>query len=651
MNNIKTFLLLIFFFVLALQMSFSQKQTEKSIAEFNLGNKYFNEFSYRIAIKHYLKAYKIDTVSDNIKYKLAKCYYKMRDFEDAEYWANKLANYDMTENDMYHYIEILASNKHYHEAEYWFQEYQKFDSLSEERITRIKSFLLKTNYSNIGVNFWINPISVNSEQSDFAPTYFKDGIVFLSGRKSDIDIKGLFKNDGINFLNLYYTEDLGDGKYSEPVIFNKKVKSKYHEGPIAFYDDNKKIIFTQSNIVKRKLFGKRTGRNSEGSVVLNLYIGDYNNDTIENIKPFKYNSYDFSSAHPTVSEDGKKLIFSSNRQGTKGGTDLYICNRINGSWSEPVNLGDKINTEGKELFSYLNGNILYFTSDGHTGLGGLDIYFTTLVDNKPTKIINPGYQINSTKDDFSLISKDGRSGYFASNRGNSLNDEIYFAEYHAPPPPLSIELLAIDSITKEVLHDPDVQIIDTLTNEDLIAYNIIGDSIFQYMPDTGIYYRILINHIGYFTTDTFLFSGNSNTGVLKWIIPMFELKPNEPFALNNIYYDFDKATLRDSSKIELNRVIKWLEENEDISIEIHSHTDSWGNDNYNLDLSKRRAKSVVDYLIASGIDKNRLVPIGYGETQPLVDCPIPKNCSKEDHQKNRRTELMIIDNTEIEKSE
>lgn len=637
-------ILLVIIFSAVVGIIANAQPTQKSMAELELGNEYFDVFAYRTAIRHYKKAFEEDTVTHDIKLKLAQSYYRMRDFEDAEYWSNLLieGGYQLSTIELYFYIEILASNQHYHEAEYWFEQIKKREDVSPHQIKRLEGFLFGQNYSNIGENYWISSISINSLKSDFAPTYYKDGIVFLSSRTPEINIKKVLKSDGVDYLNLFFSERKSNGDYTKPVLFNKKVQSKYHEGPIAFYDNYTKIIFTQSNLVKRRLFGLKASKSKDGKVNLGLYIGDWHNDTITNVVPFKYNSPDYNCAHPTVSKDGKKMIFASSREDSYGGSDLYITFFKNGQWTYPKNLGNSINTDRSELFPFLNGNVLYFSSDGHPGLGGLDNYFTTLVKNEPTEIINPGYQINTAQDDFSLVSADGRTGYFASNRGNVKNDDIYFAEYHAPPT-LKAQIRAIESKTDSIIHKPDIEVIDTLNKQSLIAFNTIGDSIFEYQPDTNLYYYVIINKQGYFNSDTILFSGNNQDTVLEWNIKLEKVTPFKPMRINNIYYDFDSDKLRDSSKIELNRVVVWLEKNPDVSIEIHSHSDSWGAEKYNMELSQRRAQSIVDYLVESGINKNRLVSKGFGETQPIVPCPNPNDCSSKDHQLNRRTEMMVIE--------
>ena len=652
----KKFLTLIHILITGLACTFGQQisQPNQFNADYNLGKKYYNQFAYRKAIKLFLKAYEQDTVSTAIKLSLAQSHYKMRDMKDAEYWANKIVatEYEPTPDQIYYYIEILASNQHYDEAAYWYSKYVILDSLNEDRIDRMKGFLMSPHLDNNASEFRIQPISVNSDKLDFSPAFFQDGLVFVSGRKEGPDVKKFFKNDGVDYLTLFYSKILNDGEYSNPELFNKKLRSSYHEGPVAFYNKGTKLIFTQSNITKRKLLSKRTGKSEDGSVVLKLYMADYINGKIENITPFEYNSDEFSTGHPTISEDGSKLIYSSNRPDSNGGSDLYISYRINDkAWTPPTNLGEEINTSGSELFPHLNGNVLYFASDGHRGIGGLDVYHTILVNDKPSEIIAMNYPLNSASDDYGFITKDGRIAYFSSNRGNELNDEIYYAEYYRPKPPLTVNITAIDSASSKLLGEPEFQLIDTSTYEHLIPIYVNGDSLYTYVLDTGIHYKVIANNTGYFTKQEFRYSEDSISGELNWQILMKKIIPNEPIELKDILYDFDKATLRDSSMIELNYLINWLEDNPSIRIELHSHTDSFGSAEYNLKLSERRAESVVEYLSESGIDAARLVAKGFGESQPLIPCPVPKNCTKQDHQKNRRTEFMVIEELKPNSSE
>ena len=620
-------------------------RSEKSSVDFELGEEYFQRYAYRIAIKYFLKAYAEDTVSNAIKLRLAQSCYNMRDLEDAEYWANKVISggYPVNADQVYHYVEILASRKKYVAANYWYNKYLTMDSVNVDRIKRMQGFLQPAGVSGVGSDRHVHQLEFNSDQRDFAPCYYKDGIVFVSGRPSALNIKKWFKNDGVDFLNLYYAQATDSG-FAKPKIFSRKINSPYHEGPLAFYDNDTKLMFTQSSTVKRRLFGKKTGRNSDNITVLKLYMADIEDDHIKNIRAFEYNSNEFSTGHPTVSRDGQRLIFSSDRPDGKGGSDLFLCYRINDAWSPPKSLGDLINTGEQELFPYLDDNVLYFASDGRPGTGGLDIYYTVLVNDMPTEIYPLTYPINSVDDDFGLISKDGQVGYFASNRGNAADDNIFYAYPYKHKPKLTADIALYDTLTNQIITDTKVDLIDQASGNFLVPLKVKGDSLHTFVIESKRAYQVVGKSKGYYS-QRFINSGTQATeGQLKWKYKLLPITSNKGFRLNDIEFDFDQSSLKDTSLFQLNNIVKWMENNPSIKIEISAHTDNRGAEGYNLKLSQRRAQSVAHYLIESGIDSSRIAAKGCGETKPIVPCPKPDDCTEEQHQINRRTELKVINN-------
>ena len=634
MKKIKLFILFIFFGII----SFSQNQEyNKNIA---LGEENFKKFSYYIAIEYFENAYKQDTTNIQVLLRLAQCNYKMRDFKQARIWASKFVdlNTNLSTSELYYYVEILAANRKYDEAAYWYEKYMQKQNIDEFEINRMKGFLHIQSFKDNSKSYRIKPVSFNSDKSDFAVSYFKDSLIFVSARRPEIDVKSVFKNDGVDFLGLYLVKKEGDNEYSEPKKISRKVKTRFHEGPVAFYDTTK-IIFSQSGIKARHWFGNRMKRSEDGTLNQELYMADYINGKIKNITEFPYNNPEFTTAHPTVSDDGKKLIFASDRENGQGKSDLYICYKEGTTWGLPINLGDKINTKGSELFPKLVGNVLYFSSDGHQGMGELDVFKTVLIDDKPTEIINLGYPINSSSDDFAFNSLDGHTGYFSSNRGDAENDEIYYFEYHKPIPP-HVSVAAIDSSTGKFIINPDVYLVSNESvNFNILPLKIVGDSVYDFIINSILNYDITVQKKGYVTAHETRNLNDTNF----WVIPLTKIKQGLKIRIRNIYYDYGKATLRDSSKIELNLIVKWMKDNPSVNLKIISYTDNRSSAGFNQKLSERRSKSVVNYLIASGISKERLISEGKGETDPIYKCPNPKDCTQEQHQANRRTEFEVIE--------
>ncbi len=628
----------------------SQKQSRNEF----LGDLNYKTFSYNRAINFYEDAYNKDTLNMHIIKRLIVCNYNLRKFTMADEWASKAIAIDSsshTAEEIAYYIEILAANRKYDEAVFWFDLYLNMDSTDQQQIDRISAFLNVSSFEDKSSDYQVYKVSFNSDFSDFGLVSFNDTLVFTSGRGYGKGVKKLFKNNGIEYLNLYKVFKNDDGSYSDPKNFSWKVKSSYNEGPITFYDNNTKVIFSQNKNKARHWYGNRMDNDEDGTNNVQLYMADYNNGNITKIKEFPWNNKDFTNAHATVSEDGKLLVYASNMPGGEGGSDLYICTKSGNTWSSPRNLGINVNTEGNELFPFLYGNILYFSSDGHKGIGSLDIYKTMLINKKAQKSINLGYPLNSSYDDFTFQSMNGKSGYFASNRGDEESDNIYYFYYdHNIPPAVSI--LALDTVTNEFIENPDIYlVIKDSVMPGLIPINVVGDTIFTFVVDTTMDYDVIGQKTGYLVHEEYYNFADTNV----WIIPMTRIDVGVTITLKNIYYDFDKATLRDSSRFELNKLIGWLEDNPQVHIKLKSHTDSRGNDKYNLKLSDRRAKSVVDYLVESGIDSVRLESQGMGETEPIYSCPNPHNCTKEQHQANRRTEFEVMsvigDSTQIEQND
>lgn len=607
------------------------------------GEKNFQVFAYRKAIFHYEKAYEDDTNNLQVLYRLAQCYYFMRDFVDAEYYASKVIykkDYS-TDTEIYNYFEILIVNKKYDEAIYWYNKLKERPDVNPFYLSRMEGVLLFKDYKGYSKLYQIEPLPFNSEYSDFGLTYFEDTIVFLSNRSKKNKLRKAVKDNQMSYFKLYKVIKVNENEYSDVKNYGDNIINGYHIGPLSYYDNNTKVIFTQSHRREGGVFGKDVQEDSDGVIQLELYIGDVDKDKIKDIEPFPYNNIEFSNAHPTVSQDGKTLVFSSNRADGIGKSDLYLCKKLNNTWSPPINLGGVINTPGSELFPYLNGNTLYFASDGHDGMGQLDIYKVVLVDNKATQIINLGYPINSNYDDFGFITKDGYSGYFCTNRGSSANDQIYSFEAKDTLPDNLKIIKVYDSLTNKLVksYSLEVNLLDS-SNLSLLPVKTFGDSIFEYHVNDSINYEVLAESEGY-VNQYKIFEGSKES---PWEIYLNKISVGQKVELRNIYYDFDKASLRDSSRIELNKLIVWMEKNPKVSVKIIAYTDNWGSSEYNQKLSEDRALTAYNYLVESGIQKERLSYEGKGDKEPVFVCPQPKDCNRYQHQANRRTEFEIISN-------
>jgi outer membrane protein OmpA-like peptidoglycan-associated protein len=411
-------------------------------------------------------------------------------------------------------------------------------------------------------------------------------------------------------------------------------------GPASFTKAGKEMYFTLTKIPPKPVFVK--GKLATVNVEIYSSKLDEQGKWTSPI-PFSYNKVDeYSVGDPFISPDGNTLYFSSTMPGGAGGADIYVCQRsADGNWSVPVNL-KALNTPGNERTPVLGDDqSFYFSSDGRIGMGGLDIYSTKMQQMQFSDIKNLGYPLNSPQDDFAYVKTSALNGYLSSNRmGGQGNDDIYsFAAQQL----LAFKLTGIvfDKRSNLPLRDAIVtlnkvkgQSLKVQTDhtgafkfnlEQLSDYQLIGEK---------TAYR---NDLAQLST-----KGFTTSTVIERNLYLEKAELEKAIRLENVYYDFDKSNIRPDAAIELNKLVKIMQDNPTIWIELGSHTDSRGNDQYNQWLSQSRANAAVQYIIDQGIDKNRITAKGYGETMLLNKCANGVKCTEADHQLNRRTEFKIV---------
>jgi len=392
--------------------------------------------AWRNALELYLRMAEKDPADLHARQRVAECYVKLNDPVAAEIWYKPLLNeLGVSPSVKYEYAEVLCRSSRYNEAKKWYEEYQAAvpnDPLPKDKI----EFLNNLNYYlKDSLLMKVIPINLNSTHSDFGPQYFKGGLVFVSSRDLELFIKRTSlasQHEEESLLDLYYSKkNTITGDFGEVGLFGGgNTKSMYHDGPIAFYDHYKKAAFTRNNTRHGKSAFDSSGRRN-----LHIYFAEVEHSgTLRKIRPFIYNNDSSSTAHASFSEDGKIMFFSSDRPKGYGGADIYFCTNQKGEWSKPVNAGPAINTAGDEFYPFIaNDSTLYFTSNGRGGFGGLDIFVSNKRKGKFHKAFNLGYPLNTSFDDFSMITDSvGRTGYFASNRkgGVGLDDIYLFVSDH-----------------------------------------------------------------------------------------------------------------------------------------------------------------------------------------------------------------------------
>ncbi len=621
----------------------------------NAGDNKSNKFSYIDAIKIYEKVVKKGFINADLCQKIGDAYFYNANYKTATEWYQRLFSFSKKPNSEYYfrYALSLKSNGQKEESDKLMNQYfqlapnQQRSKLLQSEINYLK--LIKLNSDR----FEIGTLTINSPNSDFGGSFYNDQFVFSSSRETNNIYKRTHSWTGLPFTSLYSGTINSDGIVSSPQRFAKDIDSKYNESTPIFTKDGKTVYFTRNNYLK----GKK-GQNAEGAVLLKIYRAQVNQkQEWDNITELPINSDNFQVAHPALSPDEKTLYFASDRPGTIGKSDIYRVEiKPNGNFGEPENLGNTINTEGRETFPFISeSGILYFASDGRPGLGGLDIFQVDLNKiNKRNSVLNIGAPINGPMDDFSFcINEASNRGFFTSNReGGQGNDDIYgFTQTKPIVYPCEQQLLGIvlDNQTNEILSGSEVSLFSK--DHQLISSQISdqkGEFNFGYV-DCGSGFYIRASKLDYSTDEKEIQIPN-NTGETKASLAIEKSQiPIDPgtdlskvFHIKEIYFDLDKYNIRPDAAIELAKILEVLLEYPTMKIAINSHTDSRQTSTYNVILSNNRAKSSKEWLIKQGISSDRLTAKGYGETNLVNNCKDGVDCNEEQHQANRRSEFIVI---------
>lgn len=620
-------------------------------------DKEYQTLAYIDAIKIYERIAKKGYTNADMLKKLANAYYFNGKLSEANQWYQELFEGTYIDKDKeiipseyyYRYAQTLKSVEHYEKSMQMMEEFLKL----EKNDSRGKLFAANKDYlekiEDKKELYDIRLLSINSIYSDYGATILGKDLIFTSARNLEAN-KAIHEWTNESFTTLYSTEINSDGTFSEPKQFAKEISSKVNDATAVFTKDGKTMYFTRNNSNER---GKRRN-NKDKSSLLKIFKATKGEDGWwGQVSVLPFNSDYFNTAHPSLTPDDKWLYFSSDRNGTIGQSDIFrVAIYPTGDYGTVENIGNKVNTSGRETFPFISeDNFLFFASDGHPGIGGLDVFIAKInVDGSIGQVANMGTPINSPFDDFSFyIDSKTHKGFVSSNRsGVNGGDDIYFLK--EKPCTQALEGIVYDKETKEVLTDARVIISDALyVQTDTIVTDAKGYYLSEYL-DCGGKYRIKAEKEMYNTVEV-VFVVERKQGVNQVDIGLDKtleaVRVNDDLfkklKLNPIYFDFDKSNIRTDAAIELIKVVEVLKEYPTMKIDVRSHTDSRGNDTYNLKLSDRRAKSTVEWMINQGIDRSRITGKGYGETQLQNNCSNGVPCTVQEHQLNRRSEFIIIE--------
>ncbi|WP_445385512.1 OmpA family protein [Robiginitalea sp. IMCC44478] len=619
----------------------------------NQADEQYGAFAFKPAQDIYLRVLERGYVSADLLQKLGDTYYYNADYQKAgDIYKRLIAEYpnDFAPVYYFRYAQTLRSANAYGEAD---KMMQQFFTLTREQGGDLQQTMMDRDFQkeiteNSG-RFNLKDFKYNSRYSDFAPAFYKKGLIFSSDRDTGNLARYRHSWNAMDFLDLYKVN--ADSISEEKVSKLENINSRYHESSSVLSPDGSTLYFTRNNYAEGE-----AKKDEQGVVRLKVYKAKMVDGLWTDVEPLPFNSDAYSVAHPAISPDGKTLYFASDMPGTLGQSDLFkVPIRSDGTYGKPENLGSKINTSGRETFPYVSAdNILYFASDGHVGLGGLDIFAVKLAQLPfAGKVLNVGAPVNSTQDDFTFImDADSREGYFASSREEGKGgDDIYaFVETR----PLQFDCIqpisgtVRDKITNEVLAGATVKVIDE-SNTELESAITDASGNYEITLDCTQGNFVRASRQGYVPAEEYLTPSDGKPRVID-----FYLEPETVVAgfgddlakllqLSTIYFDFDKYNIRPDAEVEIQKIIAAMEKYPSLKIKANSHTDSRGPAAYNLWLSQKRAEATVNYMISKGISAERLVGEGFGESQLINECSDGVRCPAEKHDRNRRSEFIIFE--------
>ena len=627
-----------------------------TFAQTKLADKFFDNFGYVKAIELYEKVVEKGKADAHVLTRLGDSYYNNSNSEKAVYWYGKaLSEYsDIEAEYIYKYIQSLRSIGNYEEADKWFKELSK----AQKGDSRLKGYnpddvniFDKLTSKNEDLVVTIENLPFNSENSDFGSYLHKNKLYFASARGDDQNVYNWNKEPFLDIFQIEVTEneEVGTLSFGSPTLINsEEVNTDYHEASIAITNDGKTMYFTRDNTTKRK----KLKYDKEGTTHLKIYNATLAGKAWTNVVELPFNDDIFSTGHPILSPDNKTLYFVSDRDGGIGQTDIYsVAINKDGTYGTPENLGDKINTEGREMFPFIaKDSTFYFSSDGHLNLGLLDIFKSNILkEDIASDPENLGAPFNSGYDDFAYyINSDTRKGFFSSNRPDGKGgDDIY--SFNIIQCNQQITGIAKEHRTEIILSDVTVQLIDE-TGKIIDEVVTTDDGTYTFDVECNKTYTVLGTKIDYQEDQQTITTSSENEKINTINLILKPLILDSQIIINPIFFDYDKSDIRTDAQYELENIVDVLRKHPEMVIKIESHTDSRGRDKYNLKLSDRRAKSTREYIISRGIEESRIESArGFGETRLLNECANGVKCTEEEHQLNRRSYFYIVAGDRVRK--
>ncbi|MFN8239260.1 MAG: OmpA family protein [Bacteroidales bacterium] len=603
MNKFLTILLMLLF-ILSHTADGQKRKVDRAYEFFNAGE-------YYDAIDYFKNAYsktKDKAVKADMVFMVSECYRLTNDPKNAEIWYKKTVRTPNSRPEaQFWYASSLKKNGKYQLAADEFRKYKQLAPSDPRADQEIRACELADEWLRNPEAYKVDELKdINSKDADFSPAYARDdfGVIYFTSSRDDATGNKTHGATGQSFTDIFESRVDKKGKWSLPVAV-ESLDTDFEDGTPSFTSDFKEIYFTRCEA------GKKINR---GCII--MHSQKKGEDWTEP-KKIEIPGDSILAAHPAISADGQTLFFVSDMPGGFGGKDIWFTEKekSSGKWSKPRNAGADINTGQDEEFPFIRGDgVLYFASTGHIGMGGLDIFKAVPQPDGSWIVSNMKSPVNSFADDFGITFQDGsESGIFSSTRKGKNNDELY--TFELPPLKFNITGLVKDQKTGLPVTASTVQLIASDGSNLQVETGANGDFRFALKPSVD--YILLASKKGYLNGK----EKETTKGQEKsrdFMVTLLLTPIDRPIELPNIFYDFGKWDLRPESMVSLDKLVETLNDNPTVTIELMSHTDSRDTEEYNLDLSQKRAQSVVTYLVSKGIDIARLTPRGYGESSPKV---------------------------------
>ena len=593
-------------------------------------DKHFDKFEYTDAAKAYLELTDDKDADAYVSKRLADTYYLLLDYNESVKWYAKTVHTTQDAETHYRYAQMLKATGKYIEAD---KQLEKFAALAPND-SRAKAFKMNYNYlakiNAKNAEFTIEALSINSDESDFGAFLYQDRIYFSSAQ-GDNNVK---RNRNTPYLNMYQSTLKSDGNFS-PSESVADLNSKFNDGTACISSDGTTIYFSSESF-NEKEFEKVKSLNAKFGQ-LYLYKATKVGQGWENIQLLPFNDASYSCANPSISNDGKTLYFSSNQPGGIGGIDIWKTTiNTDGSFEKADNIGQTVNTEGDENFPFISDDnkTLFFASNGKLGLGGYDIFSIDLEKNEGAE--NAGKPLNSEKDDFGFtFNNKNNIGFFATNRNG--NDDIYKA---VPKCQTELQILLTNAKTSVAIANAAVSILNE-KKAILFSEPTTASGSAVYKSECNQELTLNVAKDGFTSkTVTIQKSVDKISPITVTLEPIEPIVITEEITLSEVYFNYNKSDITPETKLVLNELVAIMKQSPNVSIFIKSHTDNRGTAKYNLKLSEERANATAQYLISQGIAGQRVSGKGYGQLEPKIDCQA--NCTEEDHKENRRSAFLIV---------